>query len=180
MAVWEVGTGECVQEVKRVKAEFKPRRLPLRGRPSCMHGPIGHSGGAWRAAGGQGGRTRGRVAVQRVAAARVGPHPGERDLGGRPLLQQQLVLAVEKEDGEGAVQQAAGLAGLEAARGEGGRKWRTAMPQEGTTGATKVKDVGRQGQAWMCSVMQLREGGREGSRCRRSRECPPTPLARVF
>lgn len=37
------------------------------------------------------------------------PTHGERDLGGRALLQQQLVLAVEQEDGEGAVQQAAGL-----------------------------------------------------------------------
>jgi hypothetical protein len=43
--------------------------------------------------------------VQRVRAARVGPAQRKRDLGGRALLQQQLALRVEEEDGEGAVQQ---------------------------------------------------------------------------
>lgn len=44
--------------------------------------------------------------AQRVRAARVGPHVRERDLLRRALLQQQLVVRVEEEDGEGAMQQA--------------------------------------------------------------------------
>jgi len=44
--------------------------------------------------------------VQRVAAARVGPDEGERDLGARALLQHQLALRREQEDRKGAVQHA--------------------------------------------------------------------------
>jgi hypothetical protein len=51
-----------------------------------------------------------------VAAACVGPHPRERDFGGGALLQQQPAARVEQEDGKGAVQQAARLAGDKAVR----------------------------------------------------------------
>ena len=44
--------------------------------------------------------------VQRVRAARIRPAQRKGDLGRRSLLQQQLPLRVEEEDGEGAVQQA--------------------------------------------------------------------------
>lgn len=44
--------------------------------------------------------------VQRVRAARVRPAQREGDLGRRALLEQQLPLRIEEEDGEGAVQQA--------------------------------------------------------------------------
>lgn len=44
--------------------------------------------------------------VQRVGAARVGPHVGEGNLFRRALLQKQLVLVVEEEDGEGSVEEA--------------------------------------------------------------------------
>ena len=40
-----------------------------------------------------------------VRAAGVGPHVGERDLLRSALLEKQLVLIVEEEDGEGAVQE---------------------------------------------------------------------------
>lgn len=43
--------------------------------------------------------------AERVRAASVGPHIGEGDLLGSPLLQQQLVLIVKEEDGEGAVKE---------------------------------------------------------------------------
>lgn len=43
--------------------------------------------------------------AQRVRAARVGPHVGEGDLLRGALLEQQLVLVVEEEDGKGAVQE---------------------------------------------------------------------------
>ena len=42
---------------------------------------------------------------QGVRAARVGPHVGEGDLLGGTLLEQELVLVVEEEDGEGAVEE---------------------------------------------------------------------------
>lgn len=45
-----------------------------------------------------------------MAAAGVGPHVGEGDLGGGALLQQQLIALVEQEHGEGAVQAAVRLA----------------------------------------------------------------------
>ena len=43
--------------------------------------------------------------VQRVRAARVCPHVGEGDLLGGALLEEELVLVVEEEDGEGAVEE---------------------------------------------------------------------------
>lgn len=43
--------------------------------------------------------------AQRVGAAGVCPHVGEGDLLGGALLEQQLVLIVEQEDGKGAVQE---------------------------------------------------------------------------
>ena len=61
------------------------------------------------------------VAVQRVAAAGVGPDAGEGDLAGGALLQQQAVLRVEQEHGEGAVQQPRRLLGRKpGGRGEAG------------------------------------------------------------
>ena len=50
-----------------------------------------------------GARLRGDV--QRVGAAGVGPHVGEGDLFRGALLEEELVLIVEEEDGEGAVEQ---------------------------------------------------------------------------
>lgn len=44
--------------------------------------------------------------AQRVRAAGVGPHVGERNLLSGALLEQQLVLVVEEEDGKGTVQEA--------------------------------------------------------------------------
>ena len=44
--------------------------------------------------------------VERVGAAGVGPHVGEGDLFRGALLQEQLVLVVEEENGEGSVQEA--------------------------------------------------------------------------
>lgn len=43
---------------------------------------------------------------ERVRAAGVGPHVGEGDLLRGALLQEELVLVVEEEDGEGAVEEA--------------------------------------------------------------------------
>ncbi len=65
------------------------------------------------------------VAVQLVAAAGVGPDLGERDLARRTLLQEQLVLRVEQEHAERAVQQAARLGGVEPAEwpGRESRRW---------------------------------------------------------
>lgn len=53
------------------------------------------------------GQVRARLGrhAQRVRAARIGPHVGERDLLRRALLEEQLVLVVEEEYGEGPVQQ---------------------------------------------------------------------------
>lgn len=43
--------------------------------------------------------------AQRVRAAGVGPHIGEGDLLSGALLEEQLVLVVEEEDGKGTVQE---------------------------------------------------------------------------
>jgi len=43
--------------------------------------------------------------VKRVGAAGVGPHVGEGDLLGSALLEEELVLVVEEEDGEGTVKE---------------------------------------------------------------------------
>lgn len=43
--------------------------------------------------------------AQRVRAAGVGPHVGEGDLLSGALLEEQLVLVVEEEDGKGTVQE---------------------------------------------------------------------------
>jgi hypothetical protein len=55
--------------------------------------------------------------AQRVRAARVGPHVGESDLLGGALLEEQPVLVVEEEDGEGAVEEALVDVGHEVAWG---------------------------------------------------------------
>ncbi|KAI6769309.1 hypothetical protein HG531_010413 [Fusarium graminearum] len=44
--------------------------------------------------------------VKRVRAASVGPHVGEGDLLGGALLEEELVLVVKEEDGEGTVKEA--------------------------------------------------------------------------
>lgn len=44
--------------------------------------------------------------AERVRAAGVGPHVGERNLLGGSLLEEELVLVVEEEDGKGAVKEA--------------------------------------------------------------------------
>lgn len=43
--------------------------------------------------------------TERVRAAGVGPHVGESDLLGGALLEKELVLVVEEEDGEGTVKE---------------------------------------------------------------------------
>ena len=85
------------------------------------------------------GRTRGRVAVQRVAAAGVGPDAGEGDLAGGALLQQQLALGREEEHGESAVQQAPRLPRLKpAAAAHAGVRARSARSTASCSAAVRT------------------------------------------
>jgi len=56
--------------------------------------------------------------MQRMRATSIRPHIRKGDLGRSPLLQQELVgRRVEEKDGEGAVENSAGLGGGEFVRG---------------------------------------------------------------
>lgn len=57
--------------------------------------------------------------AERVGAAGVCPHVGEGDLLGGALLEEELVLVVEEEDGKGAVEEALVDVGHEMACGGG-------------------------------------------------------------
>lgn len=66
--------------------------------------------------------------VQGVRAARVCPHVGEGDLLGGALLEEELVLVVEEEDGEGAVEEPLVDVGHKVACGRGVPKSAAAVP----------------------------------------------------
>ena len=68
-----------------------------------------------------------------MGAAGVRPHVREGDLLRGPLLQEQLVLVVEEEDGEGAVQQALVYVGHQVACARMEPNWPSAYvpPTEG-------------------------------------------------